>query len=65
MQSYRSFADQLNQNYTTQIFDRWHGEGTSNRIPRLTYATTANTQLISDIYMHDADYLRISCSGIG
>jgi hypothetical protein len=60
MQSYRSFADQLNQNYTTQIFDRWHGEGTSNRIPRLTYATTANTQLISDIYMHDADYLRIN-----
>nr|WP_320023592.1 TonB-dependent receptor [uncultured Draconibacterium sp.] len=60
MQSYRSFADQLNQNYTTQIFGRWHGEGTSNRIPRLTYATTANTQLISDIYMHDADYLRIN-----
>jgi TonB-dependent starch-binding outer membrane protein SusC len=60
MQSYRSFADQLTQNYTTQIFDRWHGEGTSNRIPRLSYATSANTQLISDIYMHDADYLRIN-----
>ena len=60
MQSYRSFADQLTQNYTTQIFGRWHGEGTSNRIPRLSYATTANTQLISDIYMHDADYMRIS-----
>lgn len=60
MQSYRSFADQLTQNYTTQIFGRWHGEGTSNRIPRLSYATTANTQLISDIYMHDADYLRIN-----
>nr|WP_319398882.1 TonB-dependent receptor [uncultured Carboxylicivirga sp.] len=60
MQSYRSFADQLTQNYTTQIFGRWHGEGTSNKIPRLTYATNANTQLISDLYMHDADYLRIS-----
>lgn len=60
MQSYRSFADQLTQNYTTQIFDRWHGEGTSNRIPRLSYATRANTQLISDIYIHDADYLRIN-----
>ena len=65
MQSYRSFADQLTQNYTTQIFDRWHGEGTSNRIPRLTYATTANTQLISDIYMHDADYLRVSNLTVG
>jgi len=65
MQSYRSFADQLTQNYTTQIFERWHGEGTSNRIPRLTYATTANTQLISDIYMHDADYVRINNLTIG
>ena len=65
MQSYRSFADQLTQNYTTQIFGRWHGEGTSNRIPRLTYATTSNTQLISDIYMHNADYLRVSNLTVG
>lgn len=60
MQSYRSFADSPSQNYTTQIFDRWHGEGTSNRLPRLSYAANANTQLVSDIYMHDADYLRIN-----
>jgi TonB-dependent starch-binding outer membrane protein SusC len=60
MQSYRSFADQLSQNYTTAIFERWHGEGTSNKLPRLTYNSNANTNLISDIYMHDADYLRIN-----
>ena len=60
MQSYRSFADNFTQNYTTQIFDRWHGEGTSDRIPRLGYASTRNTNLISDIFMHDADYVRIS-----
>ncbi|MBK3518797.1 SusC/RagA family TonB-linked outer membrane protein [Carboxylicivirga marina] len=65
MQSYRSFADQLDQNYTTQIFGRWHGEGTSNRLPRLTYNSNANTQLISDIYMHDADYLRINNLTVG
>ncbi|MBS2211419.1 TonB-dependent receptor [Carboxylicivirga mesophila] len=65
MQSYRSFADQLSQNYTTQIFGRWHGEGTSNRLPRLTYNSSANTQLISDIYMHDADYLRINNLTLG
>jgi len=59
MQSYRSFADNFTQNYTTQIFGRWHGEGTSDKIPRLGYASTRNTNLISDIYMHDADYVRI------
>ncbi len=60
MQSYRSFADNFTQNYTTQIFGRWHGEGTSDRIPRLGYASTRNTNLISDIFMHDADFVRIS-----
>jgi len=60
MQSYRSFSDNLTHNYTTQVFDRWHGEGTSDRIPRLTYNSTSNNQLISDIYMHDADFVRIN-----
>lgn len=60
MQSYRSFADNFTQNYTTQVFGRWHGEGTSDRIPRLGYASTRNTNLISDIYMHDASFVRIS-----
>lgn len=65
MQSYRSFADNFTQNYTTQIFGRWHGEGTSNRIPRLGYASTRNTNLISDIFVHDADFLRISNVVVG
>lgn len=60
MQSYRSFADNFDQNYTTQIFQRWHGEGTSDRLPRLTSSSNRNTNWISDIYMHDADYLRIN-----
>ncbi len=60
MQSYRSFADNFTQNYTTQIFGRWHGEGTSNKIPRLGYASTRNQNYISDIYMHDADFVRIA-----
>ncbi|MEL4307462.1 SusC/RagA family TonB-linked outer membrane protein [Joostella sp. CR20] len=65
MQSYRSFADNPNQNYTTDIFDRWHGEGTSNTIPRLSSVSNRNTNWISDIYMHDADYLRISNLTVG
>ena len=60
MRSYRSFADQFNQNYTTEIFSRWHGEGTSNRLPRLSSSSHRNTNEISDIYMHNADYLRVN-----
>ena len=65
MQSYRSFSDQFTQNYTTGIFDRWHGEGTSNTIPRLSYGSNRNTQFISDIFMHDADYVRINNLTVG
>ncbi|WP_335966432.1 TonB-dependent receptor [Galbibacter sp. PAP.153] len=60
MQSYRSFADNFDQNYTTDIFNRWHGEGTSNKLPRMSSVSNRNTNWISDIYMQDADYLRIS-----
>ncbi|PIB34315.1 SusC/RagA family TonB-linked outer membrane protein [Reichenbachiella sp. 5M10] len=65
MQSYRSFADRFDQNYTTEIFGRWHGEGTSDRLPRLSSSSHRNTNFISDIYMHDADYVRINNLTIG
>lgn len=65
MRSYRSFADNFEQNYTTEIFGRWHGEGTSNRIPRLSSVSHRNQQYISDIYMYDADFLRINNLTIG
>ncbi len=65
MQSYRSFADNFTQNYTTEIFGRWHGEGTSDRLPRLSSVSNRNTNWISDIYMQDADYLRINNLTVG
>jgi TonB-dependent starch-binding outer membrane protein SusC len=65
MRSYRSFADNFDQNYTTEIFGRWHGEGTSNRLPRLSSVSHRNQQFISDIYMHDADFLRINNLTVG
>ncbi len=65
MQSYRSFADNFTQNYTSSVFERWHGEGTSTKMPRLTYGSNRNQQYISDIYMHDADYVRINNLTIG
>jgi len=65
MKSYRSFADKFKQNYTREIFGRWHGEGTSNRLPRLSSTSHRNTNFISDIYMHDADFFRVSNITIG
>ncbi|MCY1722945.1 TonB-dependent receptor [Prolixibacteraceae bacterium Z1-6] len=63
--SYRSFADTKEQNYTTDIFGRWHGEGTSNKLPRLTSGSRTNWQEISDIYIEDAGFLKIQNITVG
>lgn len=57
--SYRSFADSPLQNYTTEVFRRWHGEGTSNKYPRLTMGSHTNSQYISDLYIENGDYVKI------
>lgn len=63
--SYRSFADSPLQNYTTEIFGRWHGEGTSNRLPRLTNGSHTNQQYVSDIYIEDGDFVKIQNITLG
>jgi len=50
-------------NYTTEILNRWTGEGTSNRIPRVT-VNNINWQF-SDLYIHAGDYLKISNISFG
>lgn len=61
-QSYRNQTSMYS-NYTTEILDRWTGEGTSNRIPRVTNQNV-NWQF-SELYLHDGDYLRISNLTLG
>lgn len=63
--SYRSFADQPKENYTTDILDRWHGEGTSNHLPRVASGTNTNWLYISDIFIEDGDYFRIQNITLG
>jgi len=63
--SYRSFADSPLQNYTTDIFGRWTGEGTSNKLPRLTSGSHTNWQNISNIYIEDGDYFKIKNLTVG
>lgn len=54
-------------NYTTDIFDRWTTEGSSNSTPRVTYGTTANGNYtkFSDLYVKDAGFFRIKTVTLG
>ena len=62
VQTYRNVGT-TTANYTTQILDRWTGEGTSNKIPRVTN-TNINYQF-SDLFIQDGDFLRISDITLG
>jgi len=63
--SYRKFGDGRHENYTTEVYERWHGEGTSNKWPRLTAGSNANYMNISDLYIENGDYLRMQNITIG
>lgn len=54
-------------NNTTEVLNRWTTEGTSNRIPRVTYGTDANGNYtkFSDLYVQDSDFFRIKNATIG
>jgi hypothetical protein len=62
VQSYRNVGS-TTANYTTAILDRWTGEGTSNKLPRVTN-TNINYQF-SDLFIQDGDFLRISDITLG
>jgi TonB-dependent starch-binding outer membrane protein SusC len=63
VQSYGSQAGQFS-NYTSAILDRWHGEGTSNTMPRVT-DDKRNWQNFSELYIHKGDFLRINNITLG
>lgn len=50
--------------YTTDVFDRWSGEGSNNERPRLVVAGEAN-KWVSNLYMQDADFFKIQNVTIG
>ncbi len=62
VQSYRNVGT-TTANYTTAILSRWTGEGTSNKLPRVTN-TNVNYQF-SDLFIQDGDFLRISNITLG
>lgn len=63
VQSYRNQSGAYG-NYTSAILNRWHGEGSSNTMPRVTEDNRNFTQF-SDLYVQDGDFLRISTVTLG
>ncbi|HOO95905.1 MAG TPA: TonB-dependent receptor [Proteiniphilum sp.] len=47
------------------ILDRWHGEGTSNRMPRMTSANPNSNWRSSDLYIKDGSYVRLKSAQLG
>jgi len=51
-------------NHTTAVLGSWHGEGTSNTIPRVSFTDNGSSK-VSSIFVEDASYLRIKNVEIG
>jgi len=47
------------------ILDRWIGEGTSNRIPRMTAVNENRNWRASDLYIKDGSFLRLKTMQLG
>ena len=63
--SYRSFFDRPTDSYTRDLLNCWSGEGTSNRLPLWTTCADRNWSNISDIYIEDGDFFKISNVTLG
>lgn len=55
---------QPNVNRISTVLERWTGPGTSNTVPRVTTAATANN-VFSDYYVEDGSYYRIQKVQLG
>ena len=64
--SYRKFTDGEYENYTTEVYSYWNGEGTSDKFPQLAAMNRGvNWQSISDLYIEDAGYFRLQNLTLG
>ncbi|GGD95398.1 SusC/RagA family TonB-linked outer membrane protein [Planktosalinus lacus] len=62
VRNYERAQDNVNKlNYR---LDRWTGEGTSNSVPRVTTAPSANN-IFSDFFVEDGSFLRIQTVSLG
>lgn len=48
-----------------EFMNRWHGEGTSNTMPRFSWANNNDNWRVSDLYVHNGSYARIKNIQLG
>ena len=64
--SYRKFTDGEYENFTSEVYSYWNGEGTSDKYPMFAKMNSGvNWQSISDIYIENADYFRLQNLTLG
>ena len=63
--AWRRYSDSMWNNYTTEVYSYWHGEGTSNKLPRLVPGTNYNYMNNSDIFIENASFFRIQTLTLG
>lgn len=52
-------------NLPAEFMNRWHGEGTSNTMPRFSWANNNYNWRVSDLYVHNGSYARIKNIQLG
>jgi TonB-linked SusC/RagA family outer membrane protein len=52
-------------NRPSWILERWHGEGTSNKIPRMTNADPNGNWRSSDLYIKNGSFMRLKTAQLG
>jgi len=52
-------------NLPQEYMDRWHGEGTSNSMPRFTWKNDNDNYRVSDLYIKNGSYLRLKNIQLG
>lgn len=66
VKSYRQYLGEPKQNFTTDVYECWNGEGTSNRMPSIEGLESSESwKNFSDIFVEDASYLRIQNITLG
>lgn len=52
-------------NLSEEMMDRWHGEGTSNTLPRFTWTNNNDNYRVSDLYIKNGSYMRLKNIQLG
>lgn len=52
-------------NLSEEMMGRWHGEGTSNSIPRFSWTNTNDNNRVSDLYIKNGSYMRLKNIQLG